>query len=206
MNLFSENRTASISVDGNIASGKTQLLQNLQKHVDYPVFFEQVEHWKFLSKFYQDPRHYSFIFQLEILFSYAQAHTCSLPYLMERSTSAGYHVFAKLLHHQGNMTDDEFRLFGEIWKEYNENPTLILYLDVLPEICYERVLQRCRAGEAPITLEYLKEVEGYYSNYLDEMAANGCCIIRISSPNPQQEALSWIRNHLTQHSNVCDPR
>lgn len=94
---------------------------------------------------------------------------CGQPHVMERSTGVGYHVFGKNQYECGNMTKPEFQIFTKIWEQYHQNPTLILYLDVLPEVCHERILKRSRNGESAISLEYLHHLDKKYNEYLTHM-------------------------------------
>lgn len=169
-----------IAIEGNIGAGKSTLLRKLRKKYDLPVFEEKVSSWKFLKRFYKSPSEYAFLFQLEVLFSFAEAHSCRQPHLMERSTSSGFLVFASLLRDQGTLTPEAYQLLEHIWAYYNKSPDLIIYLEKSPERCLGNIQARNRPGEESITLEYLESVESKYKEYLDFMALNKK-VVRVSS-------------------------
>lgn len=96
-----------ISLEGNISSGKTTLLKQIEEKLEIPTYYEKLNQWKFLKDFYEKPKEYSLIFQLEILFSSAEAHACKVPHLTERSSYSGFLIFAKNLKKEGNLNEIE---------------------------------------------------------------------------------------------------
>jgi len=87
-----------LCLEGNIGSGKTTLVEKLCHAFPHiPVYPERVETWKFLKLFYQNPAQYALTLQLEIMFSFAEAHANPGPLISERSTGSGYYCFAARL-------------------------------------------------------------------------------------------------------------
>ena len=51
----------------------------------------------------------------------------------------------------------------------------IIYVNAIPDICYERVGKRHRHGEDKIPLEYLKNCHNYHNNMLDKSLPDCVC-------------------------------
>jgi deoxyadenosine kinase len=49
------------------------------------------------------------------------------------------------------------------------NIDFILYLDVSPEKCLERIKERGREFESSISLNYLKKLDTYYTNFINNV-------------------------------------
>jgi thymidylate kinase len=62
------------------------------------------------------------------------------------------HKIKRKANNLGNIMISIFLL--KIWNQYNQNPTLILYLDVSPEIYYSRLQKGNRQGKEGVSLEY----------------------------------------------------
>ena len=97
----------------------------------------------------------------------------------------------------------------KIWNQYNKTPSLILYLDVSPEICYSRLQKQKRQGEEGVSLQYLIDLDIQYKKYLNEMSKS-CEIVVLknentlilpdlySSPNQiRDNALEAISDHVS---------
>ncbi len=62
-----------ISIEGNIGVGKTTVLEKLktsQTLSPFSVFKENVDDWHFLAPYYQNPKDYTLLLQLEILIDF----------------------------------------------------------------------------------------------------------------------------------------
>jgi deoxyadenosine/deoxycytidine kinase len=177
-----------ISIDGNIGSGKSLLLENLRKHyVDNKniVFLkEPVDEWSkivdesgitLLEKFYSDKKEYSFPFQMMAYISRLDILKDSIKknpdaiFITERSLFTDRCVFAKMLYDSGDMKSMFYsiylRWFDSFSSEYPINK--IIYVNTKPEICNERIIKRNRTGESNIPLEYLKNCDKYHNEMLD---------------------------------------
>jgi deoxyadenosine/deoxycytidine kinase len=85
---------------------------------------EPVESWTLLPSFYQDPGRYGFALQCQILASYATMGADGT-LISERGPDASLHVFARMLHTSGEITDHNFETLQRV---YNATPF------VLPQI------------------------------------------------------------------------
>ena len=128
-----------------------------------------------LEKFYKDPKTYSFAFQVMVYNTHLEAFRkvvrdnpdCVL-LICERSIDAGRHIFAEMLRDDGMIDDVSFQVYRRLVDSTaGEFPlNAIMYLDVEPTVCLERIGKRAREGEDGIPLEYLEKCDRYYRKWL----------------------------------------
>ena len=153
-----------ISVDGLMGSGKTTLLDELARR-GYRVIREPVHEWKFLNKFYENPKKYSLALQLEILLSFVKYEFPENTIVFtERCPDVSYSVFAKLLSADNNLSEEEIVTYRRIYDCLAPwRPSLHVFLKTSLDTCERRVRQR--GDSYTINAEYMKRVERYYDMY-----------------------------------------
>jgi len=178
-----------ITIEGNISAGKSTLVENLEKRFanrdDILLLLEPVGIWEairdenglnMLQKFYQDPKTYSFAFQVMAFHTRKQRiEECLLEtqkpgseikvILMERSLDADRHVFAQMLFDSGMIGHCEFQIYQMMAKESYRGDKVI-WLNVKPEECFRRSMIRNREGEQSISFEYLEKCHRYHEQWL----------------------------------------
>jgi deoxyadenosine/deoxycytidine kinase len=184
-----------ISIEGNIGSGKSTILEKLQQHysaTDYPnrILFlteplgiwEQVKDSQtgenILEKFYADPEKYSFPFQvmafstrLALVRDAIRDYTGNVSVIViERSLAADRRIFAKMLYDDGKIDDISYQIYENFHNTLSTDVNLngIVYIDADAEVCKERVEKRSRQGESGISLEYLQKCKRYHDDWLDK--------------------------------------
>lgn len=177
-----------ISIEGNIGAGKTTLLEAIEKIADRRicVLREPIHLWEkirdpntnetILEKFYRDSSKYSFPFQVMAFQTRLQEFrrimrenpNCEI-LLCERSLEADANIFAKMLHDDGLIEPICYDIYKLMYKSAIEEFSVdrIIYLNVKPHICSERIRTRGRLGEEAIPIEYLEKCHAYHSNWLD---------------------------------------
>lgn len=151
-----------ISIGGSIGCGKSTILDKLQKD-GYTVFFEPLDEWKHLPKFYENKERWSFTFQMEVLNSFQQLKQENEHCVIcERSPWESYHIFSKMLLESGCMTPGEFELFEGLYHKLAWKPDLFIYLRTTPETCHDRILKRQRSCETNIDIQYLQKLHAKY--------------------------------------------
>jgi deoxyadenosine/deoxycytidine kinase len=152
-----------VCIEGNIGAGKSTLLSRLAES-GYPVHQEPVGEWKdWLDLFYSDKKRWAFGMQMRVLASLLEyPKTC----VAERSTSSTRHVFAQVLYNQGDMSEKEFQVYKQYFDATAWTPQAIVYVDVSPEACFERIRERARPCEDSIDLAYIKKLDFHYHNLL----------------------------------------
>ena len=180
-----------ISIEGNIGAGKTTLLNRLQENFkenkDVVFVREPVDLWEnfkdsngsnILTKFYQDPKKYAFAFQIMAFTTRAQLlrqaildHSDSKVFFCERSLESDKEIFAKMLHDDNMIDDIMFQVYNHSFQEYLRKCDKIsldhiFYLNVPPDECAKRILNRGREGEDKISGNYLQRCHEYHNEWL----------------------------------------
>lgn len=147
-----------ISIEGNISSGKSSVLLELQKATRLPVFLEPIESWTLLGKFYEDPTRWGFTFNTEVIMSMFKWKNNSYDSLYERSPNSCRHVFTQLQYEQKQMTKEEIDMFDKLFQTFSWDQDVIIYIKTDPSVCYNRMKIRKRECEDEVSLIYLQEL------------------------------------------------
>ena len=179
-------QTKIISIEGNIGSGKSTLVEALRQKFEgiRNVCFlqEPVDIWNtikdkggntMLTKFYADPKKYSFAFQMMAYISRLSLLKKALSkdydiIVVERSMYTDKMVFAKMLYDDGNIEEVEYQIYNKWFDEFiNDLPPIdIIYVSTTPNVAKERVDKRAREGEN-IPIEYLQSCHIYHENWIN---------------------------------------
>lgn len=92
-------------------------------------------------------------------------------FITERSLDTDYHVFAKMLHYDGNMDMLELKLYERWFGLLKETATPLsglVLVDTPPQLCSERILGRGRQGEAGIPIEYLSSLHAFQEKWVHD--------------------------------------
>jgi len=177
-----------ISVEGNIGSGKSTIVDILKKSIqnNSNIIFlqEPVDEWAeikdkngqtILSKFYENQEKYSFVFQMMAYISrltllkntIRDNPDCVI--ISERCLNTDRYVFAKMLYDSGKMEDIEYTVYLKWFDEFNElyNNQKMIYMKTDPAICFQRIAKRDREGESVIPLSYLESCHQYHEEMIN---------------------------------------
>ena len=175
-----------ISIEGNIGSGKTTLINKLQENLqeDFVFLEEPLDEWleikderenTILSKFYSDQSKYSFPFQIMAYISRLNKLKEQLNQtkniFTERSLSTDKYVFAKMLYDNKLMDSCEYQIYNKWFDSFNKETaiTKMIYVKTDPVICNERVNKRSRDGENNISQEYLNTCHLYHEEMIKNL-------------------------------------
>jgi len=153
-------------IDGNIGAGKSTVLAELNRR-GYRVFKEELTSWGWcLSNYYQDPKRWAFTLQMAILRSMANQYSAinaddAKVVFVERSPESGM-IFTRNSWRHGNMTTDEMNIVGDFYKLFGWTPHITIKLHTPVELCLARVMDRNRACEKSITINYLRDLDREY--------------------------------------------
>ena len=161
-----------IAIEGNIGAGKSTVINNLARHLNFEVIEEGIESdegfQQHLAELYDGYTKKAFDAIQHYLANYRANIINKLDpnknYIMERSIQ-GAALFCIAESHTDTATWT-LQNFKDI-----EQPSHYLYLDCPAEICAERILNRGRECEQDIPFEYLKRLEkahrdwGYMSSW-----------------------------------------
>jgi deoxyadenosine/deoxycytidine kinase len=179
-----------ISIEGNIGAGKSTLLNRIQARINQTpnmkrqihIIPEEIDVWnKFrendkglLELFYENKSKYCYPFQiltfLTLTFDLMGAYK-SVGYndiiICERSPVGNVNVFGELLYKNGFISEIQMNILRYLANGLMVPVDNIVYLKTSVNECLRRVEDRDRTGEDMITIDYLKEVENRYNEFME---------------------------------------
>ena len=161
-----------VVVSGNIGAGKTSLSQIISKEMGFSVYFEDFQGNLFLKNYYQDMKRWAFATQINFLaIRYEQLinHVLlsDVPAVLDRSVYEDREVFARSLHEEGLMTDDEWTVYNKLYDlmvGHLPTPNLLIYLEKDVDELLKNISSRGRDFEK-IPREYLENLDERYKRF-----------------------------------------
>lgn len=192
-----------IAVAGNIGAGKSTLAQQIGKYYNWRVELESVEGNPYLKDFYEDMKKWSFHLQVHFLNSRFE-QTRKLAQLNEnivqdRSIYEDAHIFAKNLQESGMMEMREYENYFSLYTsmmDFIKPPDLLIYLRADIPTLIKRIELRSRDYEAGIRLDYLRNLNHYYEEWIASYDLGKVLIIDVNNIDfvKNQNDLSEILN------------
>lgn len=162
-----------IAIAGNIGAGKTTLTRMLARHYGWEPRFEPVRENPYLEDYYKDIPRWSFCLETFFLkerfkdvlaISHAD-HTI----IQDRSIFEGVYVFVKNNYEQGNLSDNDYQTYMELFHlmmSLVRKPDLMIYLrKSVPELV-RQIQLRGRDYEQQMQLDYLKGLNLRYDDFI----------------------------------------
>ena len=177
-----------VVVAGNIGVGKTSLTERIGARLGWWTGYESVADNPYLSDFYSDMR--AWAFHLQIFFlghraeQYLEASRDTRSAILDRSIYEDFHIFARALHHMGNVAERDYMAYRRLFELVVESlprPGLLIYLKAPVEVLMERIRARARNMETGITTEYLSLLDAFYDEWLG--AFDQCPVLTIRTDN-----------------------
>jgi deoxyadenosine/deoxycytidine kinase len=175
-----------IVVAGNIGAGKTSLTERVGAQLGWRTAFESVSDNPYLPDFYADMGAWSFHLQIFFLGHRAQQYLDLVDSpqsaILDRSIYEDAYVFARALHHLGNLSERDYISYRRLFDLVVSNlpaPDLLLYLKAPASVLLERIRRRARSIEMSITAEYLALLDTFYSEWL--VTFDHCPVLTILS-------------------------
>lgn len=181
-----------IAIEGNIGAGKTTLCHQLAERFGCALVLEQFTDNPFLPPFYEQPERYAFPVELFFMterHKQLQEHF-GQPDLFRSFTVADYYFVKTLLFAKNNLSEEEFRLFQQLFLVLNATfpkPDLLLYLHRPVEVLMKQIKKRGRDIERNISAEYLKEIQEAYFDYLKTETETPVLILELGEADFQQD-------------------
>ena len=205
------------SIEGNIGSGKSTIVELLKKfkfNKDVIFLREPVDIWNtikdkenntILSKFYADSSKYAFSFQIMAYISRlsllreAVRNNPNKIIITERCIETDKNVFAQMLHDDGKIEEINYKIYLKWFDEFVKDfpVTAFIQINTSPEKCYDRVIKRNRNGET-IPLDYLNKCQDYHDMWFNNMNANIITINNNIEPSDDKykENLNTIKDFI----------
>lgn len=162
-----------VLVAGNIGAGKTTLTERIGARFGWWTGYESVADNPYLSDFYGDMRAWSFHLQIFFLGhradQYLEAARDARSSILDRSIYEDAHIFARALHHLGNLNERDYLAYRRLFDLVVESlprPDLLIYLKAPVNILMDRIRRRARNMETGITPEYLSLLDTFYDEWL----------------------------------------
>ena len=204
-----------ISIEGNIGSGKSTLVDMLQTHFEdnSRICFlqEPISVWNtikdtngatILEKYYADQTKYAFSFQMMAYISRLSLLREALKgdydiIVTERSVYTDSMVFAKMLYDDKKIEEIEYMIYKKWFDEFLDDlPEIrLVYVKTDPKIASRRVEKRAREGET-IPLSYLENCHKYHEDWLTNHESSRLLVLDADADITElpSVAVSWIRD------------
>ncbi len=183
------------SIEGNIGSGKSTLINYLHDLQNCTIMHEPVDIWRnitgdteektntnILDTYYTNPKRWSYTFQsfafitrymelqkvLQQLKNSMQNEQELSIIISERSHFTDKEIFARTLYENGNICDLEMKLYLYWFNSLSaiHNYNKIIYVRTNSEIAYQRIRKRGRPEENDITLTFLEQIHDAHEQWL----------------------------------------
>jgi deoxyguanosine kinase len=205
-----------ISIEGNIGSGKSTVIEWLKTQENKNIVFvdEPVNEWlsikdkdglNALDCFYKDQKQNAFCFQIlayitrlkKLILKLEEYSNQDIIIITERSIDTDRNVFAKMLYEDGFISSIEWETYNYWFDTFQHISTVntIIYIKTDPEKCIERINRRNRTEETNIGLEYLEKCHKYHNDWLNK---NEATIITINGHETVEEIRNQVMNVLNK--------
>tara|TARA_B100001758_G_C18414816_1_gene618709 strand:- start:1653 stop:2234 length:582 start_codon:yes stop_codon:yes gene_type:complete len=162
-----------ITIDGNIGSGKSSILNYLHKTLKNPVDLEPVDSWQvYLNNIYNNKSNL-FNFQVRIWLDrcWIQHNTENKNIFVERSPYFIKNCFIELAKKNNLITDVDYNTLLDLHKKTDPLwlDNIYIYLKSKPDMCLTRIKKRNRQSENNITLEYLNDLHDLHEENVEKL-------------------------------------
>lgn len=177
-----------VVVEGNIGSGKTTFLKDIQQRYQNIITIEEpVDEWykikdehdeTLFEKFYKDTKAYGYLFQTNVLATrFKKIMDTVRQYsgedkiiICERSILTDKNIFVSAALELGNLNKMECDVFSNLYdiclSATNMKVDAIIYLQCPAEVSYERLKSRNRKGEERVPFDYIKLLHDKHEHWL----------------------------------------
>ncbi len=179
-----------IAIAGNIGSGKTTLTKMLAKHYGWEPRMESVLQNPYLQDYYENMSRWSL--NLEVFFlkerfrDLLEIEKSTNTIVQDRSIFEGVHIFAANNHEMGNMSDRDYETYMGLFDSMMmvaRQPDLMVYLRSTVPHLVENIHRRGRDYEQNIQLDYLKNLNNRYEDFIMNKYTGRTLVIDVDNLN-----------------------
>ena len=163
-----------IAIAGNIGSGKTTLTGLLAKHFGWDPHYEDVDTNPYLNSFYEDMQRWSFNLQIYFLNSrfrqVVDIRKSGKTVIQDRTIYEDAYIFAPNLHTMNLMSTrdyENYRSLFDLMSTFIRPPDLLIYLRASVPTLVSQIQKRGRDYENAIRLDYLKNLNEMYEDWVE---------------------------------------
>jgi len=163
-----------IAIAGNIGSGKTTLTGLLARHFGWDPHYEDVDTNPYLGSFYEDMQRWSFNLQIYFLNSrfrqVVDIRNSGKTVIQDRTIYEDAYIFAPNLHTMNLMSTrdyENYRSLFDLMSTFILPPDLLIYLRASVPTLVSQIQKRGREYENSIRLDYLKNLNEMYEEWIE---------------------------------------
>jgi len=193
-----------IAVEGAIGVGKTSFARILGNKLNAKIILDSVERNPFLQEFYQNPKEYAFIAQINFMFlRYEQQKKLFQQELFYSRLVSDYIFMKDRIFACINLNEKELALYDKISEFLVKNvpiPDLVIFLQSSTKRLMENIRKRNQPHEENITEDYLKIVNEAYNQYFINydiaplLVINANDIDFVRNPEKIDDIINYIKN------------
>jgi deoxyadenosine/deoxycytidine kinase len=175
-----------IAVAGNIGAGKTTLTSHLSKHFGWSPHYENTDNNPYLVDFYHDMQRWSF--NLQVFFLHARLQQIleirrgNETIIQDRTVYEDAFIFAPNLADMGLMEKRDFESYQSLFQTFTSQidpPDLLIYLRGSITTLLGHIVKRGRDYEGSMSIDYLRNLNERYENWIKTYDAGPLLIINI---------------------------
>ncbi len=163
-----------IAVSGNIGSGKTTLTEKLAHHYNWTPQYESVDKNPYLKDFYEDMKRWAFHLQVYFLNSrfnqIKEIRKSDKTVIQDRTIYEDAYIFAANLYDSGMISERDYQNYLNLFHSminFVEPPDVLIYLKADVPKLVAQIQKRGRDYENLIRLDYLQNLNTYYTNWIE---------------------------------------
>ena len=178
---------AVITIAGTVGVGKSTMTNALANALNFRTSFEKVDTNPYLDKFYNDFSRWSFHLQIYFLAERFKEQKRMFEYgggfIQDRSIYEDTGIFARMHYEKGTMSEVDYETYTSLFdamvmSPYFPAPDLLIYLEGTFDEVVERIKERGRPMEQQTPIEYWKEMNQRYENWINNF--NACPVLRLN--------------------------
>ncbi|WP_421894496.1 deoxynucleoside kinase [Marinoscillum sp.] len=176
-----------MAICGNIGSGKTSLAEKLGHHYGWDVLYESVDNNPYLADFYENMEKWAFHLQIHFLNSrFSQIKSIQgkkQSAIQDRTIYEDAYIFAMNLKKSQLLNERDYETYLALFNSMIEHihaPDLLIYLKADIPRLVSQIQKRGREYESAIRLDYLKNLNEHYAEWINNYDQGNLLIIDVN--------------------------